>query len=183
MSLRWVPVALLLVAVAAFAQDGGSLQSSAGYASPRVDFGIVVSDIDKSLAFYTKALGLTETRHFTVSGEFGKSVGLSDNLPFTVHVLQAGDGPAATQVKLMQFEGTRPARPDNSYIHSTYGVRYLTFVVSDLKAALDRAAAQGAKPLAEGSKAIPADVAPGMAIALLHDPDGNTIELVGPTKR
>ncbi|HEX6986993.1 MAG TPA: VOC family protein, partial [Planctomycetaceae bacterium] len=127
MTFRIASAALFFAAVAALAQDGQAPQSAPGYSSPRVDFGIVVSDIDASKAFYEKALGLKETREFTVPGEFAATVGLTKGLPFTVHVMQIGDGPDATQVKLMEFQGTRPHRPDNSFIHSSYGVRYLTF--------------------------------------------------------
>lgn len=180
MSLRWIPVLVLLAAAAGFAQDAQSPSAGDGYSSPRVDFGIVVSDIEKAKEFYEQALGLKEVRNFTVPGDFAKSVGLTNNLPFTVHVMQISDGPKATQVKLMQFDGTRPSRQDLAYIHSTYGVSYLTFYVSDLKAALERAAEHGVKPIAQGPKQIDQKIAPGTGIALVRDPDGNLIELVGP---
>ena len=181
MKLRLSAAALLFAAVAALAQDRPTTQAASGYTSPRVDFGIVVSDIDAAKEFYEKALGFRETREFTVPGDFGKSVGLSDNLPFTVHVMQLGEGPDATQVKLMEFEGTRPRRPDNSYLHSTYGIRYLTLYVNDVTAAVERASKAGVKPVAEGAREIPAELAPGgLGFALVRDPDGNAIELVGP---
>jgi len=144
---------------------------------------IRVSDFDKSKAFYEQALGFKEATSFTVEGEFAKSVGLTDSLPFTVHVMQSGDGTDATAVKLMEFQGTRPSRPDNSFIHSTYGVRYLTLYVNDLKAALEQCAEHGVKPLGDGAKPIPESIAAGMSLALIRDPDGNFIELVGPTSR
>jgi catechol 2,3-dioxygenase-like lactoylglutathione lyase family enzyme len=184
MRTRLALVAISFAAVAALAQDSPTPQVAEGFAHPRVDFGIVVSDIEASKAFYGEALGLTQSREFTVSGEFAAAFGLTDSLPFTVHVMQAGSGPSATEVKLMEFAGTRPSRPDNSFIHSTYGVRYLTFYVDDLGAALRRAAARNVKPLGRGPQRIPEDVAPGgIGIALVRDPDGNAVELVGPMSK
>jgi lactoylglutathione lyase len=183
MMLRLSAVLLLTAAVAVVAQEGDSPADANSYATPRVDFGIVVSDIEAAKTFYEDALGLREVSHFTLDGEFAQSVGLSDNLPFTVHVMQAGDGPEATRVKLMQFAGTRPQRQDLSYIHSTYGISYLTFYVRDLAQALERAAAHGVTPIAQGPQPIPESVAPGMSLAIVRDPDGNMIELVGPTRQ
>jgi catechol 2,3-dioxygenase-like lactoylglutathione lyase family enzyme len=183
MSLRLIPALLLLVAAVALAQDGQAPQVAPGYANPRVDFGIVVSDIERSKAFYEQALGLTEASRFTAPGDLAAAAGLADNLSFEVHVMQLGTGPAATQVKLMEFKGARPHRPDNAFIHSTYGVRYLTFYVDDVTAALDRAAGHGVKPIAQGPQAFPDSIAPGMGLAVVRDPDGNFIELVGPFKK
>lgn len=180
MSLRFVSALVLCAAMAGFAQDAQSPSAESGYSSPRVDFGIVVSDIKKAKEFYGQALGLKEVRSFTAPGDFAKSVGLTNQLPFMVHVMQIGEDPNATQVKLMEFEGTRPRRQDLAYIHSTYGISYLTFYVADLQSALDRAAQHGVKPIAEGPKAIGEEIAPGMGLALIRDPDGNFIELVGP---
>jgi len=176
---RFVSAVLLCAAVAAFAQDGQAPQGASGFTTPRVDFGIVVSDMGKAKAFYEQGLGLTETRSFDAPGEVGVATGLSDNLPFTVHVLQIGDGTDATQVKLLEVPGTRSHRPDNSFLHSSYGIRYLTFYVSDLAGSLERLAGQGTKPLGQGVVALPESVAPGMGIAVVRDPDGNFVELVG----
>lgn len=176
---RFGVAVLLCAAVAAFAQDGEAPEARKGYTSARVDFGIMVSDIAKAKAFYEQGLGLTETRSFEAPGEVGAATGLSDNLPFTVHVLQIGDGADATQVKLLEVPGTRPHRPDNSFLHSSYGIRYLTFYVSDLAGSLERLAGQGVKPLGQGAVALPESVAPGMGIAVVRDPDGNFVELVG----
>lgn len=183
MKRRLISAVVLCAAVAAFAQDGQAPQVASGYTSPRVDFGIVVNDIEKSKAFYEQVLGLKETRNFTAPGEVGTATGLSEGLPFTVHVLQLGDGPDASQVKLLDFQGTRPHRPDNAFLHSTYGIRYLTFYVADLAATLDRLADAGSKPLGEGALALPDSIAPGAGIAVVRDPDGNFIELVGPYKK
>ncbi len=145
-----------------------------------VDFGIVVSDIDKSLKFYTKALGLKELSTFDVPEKLGGGAGLSDDLPFHIHVLALGEDDTATKVKLMQFQGHPGKKGDTKFIHNGYGVRYLTIFVTDLSEALKQAKKAGVKPIAQGPVPIPESIAPGMSLAVVRDPDGNMIELVGP---
>lgn len=152
------------------------------FSSDTVSFGIVVSDIEKSLAFYTQALGLKEASTFDVNAEMGKKAGLSDSKPFHVHVMKLGDSPNATAVKLMQFVGTPGSPPNNSFIHSSYGIRYLTMYVTDIDAAMARAAGAGVKPIAEGPYLLPGHAPDRVYLAIVRDPDGNMIELIGPKK-
>ena len=69
---------------------------------------------------------------------------------------------------------------DNSYIHSTLGVSYLTVFVKDLNASLALAKSKGVEPLAKGPVALPGSTT--VFLALVADPDGNLIELIGPMK-
>lgn len=151
-----------------------------GFASARVDFGIVVSDISRSAAFYT-GLGFVEVEGFDVPSEMGERSGLTDrNKPFAVRIFQLGDGDDATNVKIMQFPGTPAARCDNSFIHSSLGVRYLTLYVDDMDQAVERARKAGAAPLAQGPYKLPNGFPEGLWLTCVRDPDGNIIELVGP---
>lgn len=152
------------------------------FSSPRVDFGIVVSDIDKSLKFYKEALGLKEGKGFEVDAEKCAAVGLTDSLPLKIHVLQLGEGDGATRVKLMQVKAAPGKRMDNRFIHSTYGVSYLTMRVKDMDAALSRAKKHGVKPIAQGPIDLVGDGS-GAFLAIVRDPDGNMVELVGPKKK
>jgi lactoylglutathione lyase len=151
-----------------------------GYATIRVDFGIVVSDVDKTAEFYKNALGLVEVEGFDVPADMGANTGLSDNQPFHVRVFKVADDDNATQVKIMQFKDAPGKRIDNTFIHSSYGVRYLTFYVSNITASVERARKAGAVILAKGPVELPKNIAPGLHLALVRDPDGNMIELIGP---
>ena len=153
-----------------------------GYANTRVDFGIVVSDIDQAAQFYRNALGLVEVEGFDVPADMGGDSGLSDQKPFHVRVFKVADAENATQVKLMQFTGTPGKRVDNAFIHSSYGVRYLTFYVQDITAAVERVRKAGGVALAKGPVELPKELAPGVFLAVVRDPDGNMIELIGPKR-
>lgn len=152
------------------------------FTSTTVDFGIVVSDINRSLEFYTKGLGLTEASTFDVPAGMGRESGLSDGKPFKVHVLKLGEGPTATSVKLMQFCDAPGVRADHSFIHSTLGVSYLTIYVQDTNAAVARAKAAGVEVMAKGPVNLKPYLDVDLYLTCVRDPDGNIIELVGPKK-
>ena len=154
--------------------------TQAEFTRTTVDLGAVVSDVEKAVKFYTEAIGFTELEGFSVSGSLAADSGLSDGKPLNVRVLILGEGASATKLKLMQVPGTASKRSDNSFIHSQLGYSYLTVFVSDTDRALARLKRAGSAPLAKGPVALPADLAPGIYLTLVRDPDGNLIELVGP---
>lgn len=143
-----------------------------------IDIGIVVSDVEKSAKFYKEALGFTEVGGFAVSKEMGGDSGLVDYHAFKVRVFVLADESTATRIKLMDFPGVKSKKVDNKYINSSLGFSYLTIIVSDTTAAVERARKAGAKPVKEPYQL----GASGSYLTMLNDPDGNIIELVGPKK-
>jgi predicted enzyme related to lactoylglutathione lyase len=99
-------------------------------------------------------------------------------------VLTLGDDESATKIKLMQVKGAKEpaANSDNRFIHSQLGFSYLTIYVADMTASLERLEKAGVKPIAKTPIAVPADIADGMYLTIIRDPDGNVVELVGPKK-
>jgi predicted lactoylglutathione lyase len=82
----------------------------------------------------------------------------------------------------MEIKGAKAAPGKNAFIESQFGFRYLTIMVADTTASVEKATAAGVKPIANGTVAIPKDIAEGMYLTILKDPDGNFVELVGPKK-
>ena len=174
------------VAVAAFALGGFANQKAeneSNFASQTIDLGMVVSDLDKSLKFYKDVIGFKEVTGFKVPGRFAEDTGLAKDLELDVHVLVLGQGETATKLKLMQFKTAPGARVDNTFIHSSYGYRYLTIPVKNLNQAVDSAAKAGSKPIAKCPVPLPDGFPAGLALANYRDPDGNLVELVGPWKK
>lgn len=164
----------------------GRAQQNAGdtpFANPTIDIGMCVSDAEKSVKFYKDVLGFREAPAFDVPAQFAADTGLSNNLSLHVHVLVLGEGPGATKLKLIETRTAPGARVDQSYIHSTYGFRYLTISVKDVNAAVAHAEKQGVKPIAKCPQPLPAGFPAGIALANFRDPDGNLVELVGPWKK
>jgi len=173
----------------ALAVGGGMAQAQtaapddSAFTSQTIDLGTVVSDVEKSVAWYKDVIGFQEADGFDIPAGFARQTGLSNNLPFHVHVLTLGKDEKATKLKLMQFKTAPGARVDQNYIHSTYGFRYLTIFVKDLNAAVERAAKHKVKPIAEGPTPLPEGFPQELGLAILRDPDGNFVELVGPWKQ
>ncbi|HVC30667.1 MAG TPA: VOC family protein [Steroidobacteraceae bacterium] len=124
---------------------------------PGIDLGVLVRDADACLRFYCEDLGLPKVAE----------------IPFpngrTMHRVQIGD----SVLKLMQYpDGAPPAGPQGREAQS--GIRYFTISVRDLPGTVAELEAKGhsfSVPLRESR--------PGVWIAMLQDPDGNTVELLG----
>ena len=155
------------------ASEGKARSNS--FAKPVVDIGIVVSDLDKSAKFYTESLGMTEVKGFSVTGELGRKIGLIDNHPVDIRVFVPAETDAATRIKIMSFADAPGKAADQAFIHSTLGIRYLTFYVSSVDKTLERLAKTGVKPIGE----TPISLGNDRRLIAVRDPDGNFIELVG----
>ncbi len=143
-----------------------------------VDLGIVVSDLEVSAKFYMDVIGLKEVKGFSVSGERAKSFGLTDNQSVNVRVFVLNDAKGSTQLKMMSFANAPGKKADQKFIHSTLGFSYLTLMVSDMNAALNRIKKASVKLLGE----TPAKLGGKTRLTVIRDPDGNFIELIGPIK-
>ena len=149
-----------------------------GFSKPTIDLGIVARDVEKSAKFYSETIGLKEIKGFSATAEFGKKIGLVDSHPINVRVFVTDDVEGATRIKLMSFPAANGKLPDRSHIHSTIGINYLTFFVKDMDQALARLKKAGVKLLGE----TPVSLGGKSQLVAVRDPDGNFIELIGPTK-
>ena len=174
-------IAFLLLALPLVSQAGAA--EPAAFPRTTIDLGTVVTDIDRSVRFYTEGIGFREVAQFDVPADIASPAGLTDDKPLSVRVLALGDGPEATKLKLMQIAGTSPRGGDNEFIHSHTGFRYLTIFVADTNAAVERLAKLGVKPLAKSPVQLPESLGGGgMHLTCVRDPDGNIVELLGPKK-
>lgn len=170
----------LAFALATFVTTRAAVAEEVTFPRTTIDLGTVVSDLEKSVAFYTQGVGFRQLESFDVPAELAASAGLTDQKPLSIRVLALGDGPTATKLKLMQVAGATPRTGDNEFIHSHTGFRYLTIMVENTDEALARLAKMGVKPLAKSPISLPEDLAPGMFLTCVKDPDGNFVELIGP---
>lgn len=123
---------------------------------PGIDLGVLVRDVDACLKFYCDDLGLQKVAELPFPGNR------------TMHRIQIGD----TVLKLMQYkDGAPPAGPRGREAQA--GIRYFTISVKDLRGIIKDLEAKGhtfVVPLREAR--------PGVWIAMLEDPEGNTVELL-----
>jgi len=165
-----LPLLLLFLALGSrlAAQDGE-------FSSNTISVGVVVSDLDRSLRFYTNVIGMKKTGSFTVDAAGGRRTGLTDGVPVTINVLRLGDGKDATDWKLMSF-GKPAAHPVQKHLQDDTGMQYITLNVRSLKPFLKRLKEANVPLLGE----TPIPIGGNNHFVLVQDPDGIFVELIGP---
>lgn len=148
---------------------------TAEFSRTTIDLGVVVSDVEKAAKFYTGAIGFQQVGSFDVAGQMAGDTGLTDNRPFQVRVFALGNDPVATKLKIMEVPGAGSKKVDNQYISSSLGFSYLTIMVSNIDKAMARLTRNGVAPVKP-----PYQLGGNNYLALVKDPDGNIIELIGP---
>jgi catechol 2,3-dioxygenase-like lactoylglutathione lyase family enzyme len=125
-------------------------------ATPHIDLGIVVRDIDACLPFYRDALGLKLVADFDLPGS---------------HMWQFAVGDCV--VKLVTHEKTPDAANPPGGSRGGTGLRYWTMGVEDIEASVAACEAAGATialPIVPLGKTI--------RIAMVEDPEGNVVEFL-----
>ena len=126
-------------------------------AKDSIDLGIVVSDPARALAFYRDLLGMEQI------GE--------RELPGGGHMDRLLCG--ASVIKLSSFPKPREAKAPPGGPFEAGGIRYFTISVPDLRSLVARLESHGVKPFMPIR-----DIGGGMTVAMVSDPDGNTVELL-----
>lgn len=126
-----------------------------------IDVGIIVKNMTTALAFYAELLTLEITAELRTS-LIGKG-----------RMIQLKHG--SSLIKLVELERS-PETPAVKGLTATFGHRYITLLVKDIKSILEKLELSGTEifvPLTELSN--------GTLIAMVFDPDGNSVELVQET--
>jgi catechol 2,3-dioxygenase-like lactoylglutathione lyase family enzyme len=144
------------------------------FSNPTIFVGSVVTDLAKSVDFYTNIIGMTKTGEFSVDGTKSKELGLTDGRSIDVTVLKLEDSPQANEWKLMSF-GTKPGHKKPNYLHDDTGMQYITILVNHLEPIMKRIEKNNIKILSGK----PSDLGEGRKFILVQDPDGTFIELIG----
>ena len=145
------------------------------FSNPTIFVGSVVTDLAKSVDFYTNIIGMTKTGAFSVDGVKAKELGLTDGRSVDVTVLKLKDSPQANEWKLMSF-GTKPGHKKPNYLHDDTGMQYITILVNHLIPIIERIEKNNIKILSGK----PSKLGEGRFFILVQDPDGTFIELIGP---
>ncbi len=154
-----------------------ALAASEDFSNTTISIGVVVTDLDKAVDFYTNVVGMVQTGSFEIGAEFSKKSGLADGNAAQVKVMRLGQGETATQWKLMSFgDKAKPIKSD--FVHSHTGMRYITIQVKDLGSIFERIKARKIKLMGE----TPVPLGNDNHFILIQDPEGTFIELIGPMK-
>jgi len=139
---------------------------------------IVVSDLEKSVNFYTEVLGFKETRRATLQGEWiEKIVGLKDVKAEVAYVL-AKDGDL--RIELLQYVSPKGEAVSVNSVSNTIGVRHIAFQVEGIYDFAKKLKEKGVKfisdPVKVPSSTIKHDEGHKILCYFL-DPDGVILEL------
>lgn len=174
MPVAFITRTLPIVGLAVVLSAGASSAQQQVYSSPAIDIGLVVADLEASADFYQSVLGMKRVGSFSVEGPMAGRLGLTDSVPFQAVMLKLHDAPQAPTLKLVTAGS--PDRSKPTYIHHQSGVRYLTLHVTALRPLMERLRSRGIAILGEA----PVALGNGSMFALVQDPDGVFVELIGP---
>ena len=121
-----------------------------------IDLGIIVTDEKAALAFYRDALGLDWEGELPLPG--GR-----------MYRLKCG----TTVIKLLKLDKTPPAKAAPGGPMGGQGLRYFTISVPDIRGLMSQLEAKGIRATVPVT-----EFRPGVTIAMVTDPDGNTVEFL-----
>ncbi|MGO9607803.1 MAG: VOC family protein [Candidatus Binataceae bacterium] len=121
-----------------------------------IDLGIIVTDEKAALGFYRDGLGLEWEGELPLPG--GR-----------MYRLKCG----TTIIKLLKLDRTPAAKPASGGPMGGLGLRYFTISVPDIRALMAQLEAKGIRPTMPVT-----EFRPGVTIAMVTDPDGNTVEFL-----
>jgi glyoxylase I family protein len=140
---------------------------------------IVVSDLARSVKFYTEVLGFRKTADVFMEGEWIESIiGLRGVKGYVAFVEPPGGG--GPRIELLEYKAPAGvALPENSQAN-TLGVRHIAFRVDDIQGMAAKLRAAGVKLFSEAIR-VPQGVVKFTAgektLLYFLDPDGVILEL------
>jgi catechol 2,3-dioxygenase-like lactoylglutathione lyase family enzyme len=150
-----------------------TVQAQDDYEKTAISIGVVVSNLETSLDFYTNIMGMEETGELDLDGSFGKVSGLTGGKPLLVKILKLKNSPDATELKLVSF-GNEKTDVDN-HIQDQNGMQYTTFFIKSTENIIKRIRENNIKFLGD----TPIQLPDGRTFILIQDPDGVFIEIIG----
>lgn len=130
-----------------------------------------VSDLDRSVRFYTETLGLSLINRDLRDAEFSESVTGVEGAELDIAYIK---GPGDCNLELIQYLSPAGDRLPTSMHH--IGRAHICFVVDEFTAAISALKAEGVQFVSKGECLVPAGPNKGKGVVYFHDPDGYTIE-------
>ena len=137
--------------------------------------GFTVSDIDRSIAFYRDALGLSLYRRQTGTAEYLSTITGFPGVTLEIALLKTPDGHG--MLELLQYV-SHPAPPTERETNRP-GNAHVCFKVADIRVACEELSRRGVRLISPPTE-ITAGVHEGALGVYLRDPDGFTVELYQP---
>ena len=139
---------------------------------------IVVTNLDRSVSFYTKILGFREIKRATLEGEWIDSVvGLKGVRGSVAYIVAPGGEP---RIELLHYQSPKSTSIPETSIPNTPGLRHIAFRVKDIQDAVEKLTREGIKiqypPVSVPSSVVKHDQGQ-KSLCYFYDPDGTLLEL------
>jgi lactoylglutathione lyase len=135
-------------------------------------FGICVSDLERSLAFYCGALGFEKAESHEIGSEFAALMDLSE-VEVTSQFIRRGP----TAIELLAFRNPSPFGERARRAVNQLGLTHLSFRVDDLRATAAKVVEFGGS-IVESSRTMIELGATALEFLYCTDPDGVRVELM-----
>lgn len=135
-----------------------------------LEVGICVTDVERAATFYETVLGFERISEATLSPERADAAGFGP-VAFRMVRMQTNYG---ERIKLLETKPAPVSEGAPGAILGRAGISYLTFVVTDIEAALQRLKRSGVEMMS----AQPIQTRPGTRLIFFRDSEGNPLELV-----
>ncbi|BAN28175.1 VOC family protein [Caballeronia insecticola] len=136
-----------------------------------LEVGIAVRDLTRMRSFYEHTLGFTFISEFTVGPEMARKAAMHAS-GYKVVRLQTGHG---ERIKLLAPAEAPGADTRDGLVLDAPNTMYLTFIVDDIQAVVDRLIGQATRFLTGTTRV---EVREGTYLAFCRDPEGNVLEIV-----
>ena len=139
---------------------------------------IVVTDLERSVKFYTEVLGFEKVGAVYLEGDWIDAVSGLKGMVADMALVAAPQG--EVKMELFQFKSPTGETIPANLLANTVGVRHIGLRVDDIHESYKKLKDAGLKPLSE-PVTIPADVVPNSPVTktmfYFNDPDGVLIEM------
>lgn len=138
----------------------------------------VVSDLEKSVKFYTELLGFRESKRAHLEGDWIEAiVGLKGVVADVAFIIAPAGEP---RIELLCYKTPKGESIPVNSLANTVGIRHIAFRVDDLYATVEKLRSAGVKLLSE-PVVVPETVVTHDAghkmLCYFHDPDGILLEI------
>ena len=139
---------------------------------------IVVTDLERSVRFYTESLGFRKTKEANLEGEWiDRIVGLRGVKARAVFIVAPAGEP---RIELLAYEAPAGTASGDNSRANTIGLRHIALRVDDMKATVERLRGAGVTVFSDPVR-VPAGVvqhdAGEKTLVYFLDPDGVILEL------
>lgn len=142
-----------------------------------LEVGLVVSDLETMLSFYTDVLGCSEVRRSDIPPALSSGIAVHPDGYVNVW-LQTPNGEVIKLVAPTHTDGDGPSNPGHpAFSAERTGFGYLTFYCAEIEQVLTKAEGAGAHVRSDRSY-LAGEI--GVKMVFFEDPEGNVIELVEP---